>query len=244
MASLSLYSAFCAFLAASASARHLHRAQIHHHEHQRRQALTATPALSSEEVSPTAVYVPIASITAGDDAIAEIQQIQEGLSDLPANLLSFVQAVQARLEDMERMLIELMGSSAPTPVPTISETQPATEANAVSPTQAPTLPSLLASSSFPLLTTTQSLVSATAANPYQTTFQTSRFTSTRVRTTTVPYAGPTALASEASQGLPSRVPLASGNWTLPYTTSGRPAIALSVVETAVPAPPAPTAWAS
>ncbi|KAI5359279.1 hypothetical protein Slin14017_G101810 [Septoria linicola] len=209
MTSLSFYSACCAFLAASASARHLHRAQMHHHEHQRRQAVTTTSALTSEEVSPTTVNVPVASITAGNDAIADIQQIQEGLTDLPANLLSFVQAVEARLEDMERMLIELMGSSATIPVPTVLETQSATEAGAVPPTQAPTLLSLSASSSIPLPTITQSLASATAAIVYQTTFQTSRFTSTRIRTTTVPYASPTVIAADASQGLASVIPLAS-----------------------------------
>lgn len=93
MTSASFFSAncVCIFLAASASARHIHRPQLH--QHQRRQAFTIT----AFETSSLTKEVAAASITAGNDAIADIQQIQAGLSDLPADLLSVVQSVDARL---------------------------------------------------------------------------------------------------------------------------------------------------
>lgn len=103
MAPLSCFSTLyvCTFLVVSVSTRHIHRPQVH--QHQRRQAVPVTTT-AVETSSLTTAVTAAASFAAGNDAIADIEKIQAGLSDLPADLLSLVQSVEARLEFMESVL--------------------------------------------------------------------------------------------------------------------------------------------
>ena len=248
MTSTSFISAMlaCTFLAASASARHMHRPQLH--QHQRRQAVTIT----AFETSSRAEDVPAASITAGNDAIADIQQIQAGLSDLPGDLLSYVQAVEARLETVESMLQVLMSSTAVSPAVSTSVASAAPPSTFISSTtevattpipppdfyawQSPSPASSIRSSSQR---------SSTTGGSHDTTTITSRVTSTRLHTITIPAAISTSSYTSVSGGFPTSTFASSGNWTLPASTSGRPAIAPAADSSAtrtVLLAPAPTAW--
>lgn len=205
------------FAANYASARHVHRRPAH--QHQKR----ATPVMVYEEASPV-VEVTRPSITAGDDAIKDITDIQEGLSDLPGDLMNFIQAVEARLGEVESMLSNLMGSSAealtvstssirspPTPFP-----QPSVNASATTTSKSSTIVSPIffaGSSSFPASTssTSSDVPDMVTTLPVPTSFRTSRITSTRVRTVTVQPTA-TGLLWPAYNG--------TGNYTLSYAPSG------------------------
>lgn len=88
------------------NARHVHYRQLY--KHHARQLVV--PAVISIEPSSTAPDP--ASFTAGDAAIADIQAIQDGLSDLPKDLLTSVQTMQHRMEEMEALLQSLISGSS------------------------------------------------------------------------------------------------------------------------------------
>lgn len=236
MLTLSFLALSCAVLTARCDARHMHRFHMHH-EH-RRQVPSVT--VTSENVPSTTEFAS-PSITAGDAAIENIQQIRNGLSDLPANLLSFVQAVEARLEDMESMLLQMMSSTSAEQT-TTSTPAASTPASLESPT---TIPTSTDSSPAFYSSPSSSLAAVVPVVPvesaWNTTTHTSRVTTTRIRTLTVPEPTATSTASEASRGLPSGSITNSGNWTMPYTSSRGSAVstlltrtARSVMSTAVP----------
>lgn len=244
----------CTFLVASVSTRHIHRAQVHQHQYRQAVPVTITAVeTSSLTTAVTAAAAPAAaSFAAGNDAIADIEKIQAGLSDLPADLLSLVQSVEARLEYIENVLQELVGStstsvSSTLPVSPTLLPQPSTLIRSTTATNPTTASSSLVPS-LPALSSRNS--SSTSRISYNTTTRTSRVTSTRIQTITVPQATSTLPASWISRGLPSGTFTNSGNWTLPLSTSGRPAVASSssssssaaATRTIMLLPPAPTAW--
>ncbi|KAF2215896.1 hypothetical protein CERZMDRAFT_94283 [Cercospora zeae-maydis SCOH1-5] len=248
MLSLSLLALSCAALTASCDARHMHRFHMHHAHRRQLPSATAT----SDNVPTTTDLAPAASITAGDAAIENIQEIQNGLSDLPANLLSFVQAVEARLGEMESMLLEMMGSSS-TAEQTVSAAS-ATPTNAIESASTPTSlesPTIIFSStssspaSYP--TESASLPGVIPVVPVQsawpTTFRTSRVTSTRTRTVTLSQTTSTISPPDTSRGFPiASSVIVSGNWTMPYASSRRSTVSTFQTRTTRndPNSPAPT----
>ncbi|KAK4627071.1 hypothetical protein CLAFUW4_04549 [Fulvia fulva] len=107
---MNMITALLALLSTPASARHIHRRSSHKHARQ----LVVPNVVPVVAVSPPTSPTPSASlpaITAGNAAIEDIQDIQEGLSDLPQNLLAFIQAVSDRLEEVEGVLQGLVSSS-------------------------------------------------------------------------------------------------------------------------------------
>ncbi|KAF2169145.1 glycoside hydrolase family 18 protein [Zasmidium cellare ATCC 36951] len=88
------------------TSRHVHRRPIHKH-HVRQ---LVVPAVTAIEEPSTTTEVP-ASFTAGDAAIEDIQAIQDGLSDLPRDLLTFIQAIEHRMEELEVLFQSLIPGS-------------------------------------------------------------------------------------------------------------------------------------
>ncbi|KAF7197700.1 hypothetical protein HII31_00789 [Pseudocercospora fuligena] len=188
-----------------------------------------------EDVSP--------SITAGNDAIEDIQDIQEGLSNLPGDLLSFVQAVEARLEEVESMLSSLMGGSSsatesvsssrtrlpPAPFSTSLMALNSTATITSSITESPVFFTISASSAS--VSSTSHLPGVVPVVPLPTGFRTSRITSTRVKTVT--------LQPPLATGLPwptSNSTVSHGNNTSAFaTTGGLTPVAIRTF-TVVPAP--------
>lgn len=91
------------------SSRHVHKRHLHKHHVRELDIPTAT---SIEE--PSQAIEASASFTAGNAAIEDIQAIQEGLSDLPKDLLAFVQAIEHRMEEMEALLQSMISGSSHT----------------------------------------------------------------------------------------------------------------------------------
>ncbi|KXT03001.1 hypothetical protein AC578_702 [Pseudocercospora eumusae] len=227
-------------LASSTSARHIHHRPSHQHSKR------ATPVVIADAASPIRENVS-PSITAGDDAIEDIQDIQEGLSNLPGDLLNFVQAVEARLEEVESMLSSLMGGSSS-----------ATESVSSFPTRLPPAPfsashmalnstatitsSITASPVFFTIPTSTSSSTSTSSPssylpgiipvvPLPTGFRTSRITSTRVKTVTLEPPQATGMSWPKSNSTSSH-----GNSTSTFaTTDGLKPVAVRTF-TVVPAP--------
>ena len=89
------------------SARHIHGHRMHRH-HVRPLATPTLPPLPSTAV--TSADLP--AVTEGDAVIADVQEIQNGLNSLPADILNFIQAVEQRLQGVESVLSSLL-SGAP-----------------------------------------------------------------------------------------------------------------------------------
>ncbi|EME46645.1 hypothetical protein DOTSEDRAFT_52076 [Dothistroma septosporum NZE10] len=170
------------------SARHIHRQSSH--RHLRRHVVPNVP-----DSSVTTPSLPV--ITAGDAAVEDIQDIQSGLSDLPRNLLAFVQAVEQRLSEVEDVLQSLVSSSSQ-PTSTLAGKDAATSSATGWSMFLPPPPKTVASipiavssesSSMALLRTT-AIIGVPASSAPTTTFSeientyTSRVTSTRTRTST------------------------------------------------------------
>ncbi|KAK4503541.1 hypothetical protein PRZ48_004456 [Zasmidium cellare] len=101
------------------TSRHVHKRHLHKH-HIRQLVVPAVTSI--EEPYPT-TEVP-ASFTAGDAAIADIQAIQDGLSDLPKDLLKFIQAIEHRVEELEALLQSLISGSSDVATSSISAPVP------------------------------------------------------------------------------------------------------------------------
>ncbi|KXT15181.1 hypothetical protein AC579_3934 [Pseudocercospora musae] len=174
-------------LASSTLGRHIHHRPSHQHSKR------ATPVVVADAASPVMENVS-PSITAGNDAIEDIQDIQEGLSNLPGDLLNFVQAVEARLEEVESMLSSLMiGSSSAAESVSSSRTRLppapfATSLMAVNSTASTTASPVFFTTSTPSSASTSStshLPGDIPVVPIPTGFRTSRITSARIKTVTL-----------------------------------------------------------
>lgn len=77
-------------------ARHVHRKPLHQHR-----------AVSS----PSAVAVAEPSISAGNGLVSDIQELQQGLTNLPQDLISFINSIEQRLEEVETLLEALLLNS-------------------------------------------------------------------------------------------------------------------------------------
>lgn len=118
------------------SSRHVHRHRLHRHHPQRlgtsiMPIMTATPTTSNA----------MSSMTAGDAVIADIQEIEKGLTDLPQDILKFVMAVEHRLEEVESMLASILSGADASTVPAIHH-HPTTAASATSQVTTTSQPSL------------------------------------------------------------------------------------------------------
>ena len=102
---ISLLSIYCSI----ASSRHLH-GHLRHRHHYPRQDNTPIPN-AIPPASATLSNAP--SATAGNTVVDDIEQIQNGLTVLPGDLLAFIQAVQERLEQVESALAGLLSISTP-----------------------------------------------------------------------------------------------------------------------------------
>ncbi|CAK3944428.1 Hypothetical predicted protein [Lecanosticta acicola] len=101
---------------AASHARHAHH-QAHIHARQ-----LVVPVGTADETVASTIVQP--SDLPGNDAISDIKDMQNGLADLPGDLLSFIQGVEARLQTIETLLERLVSSSSepeltagPTPLP-------------------------------------------------------------------------------------------------------------------------------
>jgi chitinase len=130
---------FCVFslFVCTSLARHAHRRPIHRHA-ARADSITTddyttvtNDFMATAQVTPavTTANAPLPSFTAGNAVIDDILKIQTGLDELPEDLLSFILALEQRLEEVEKLLSGLAdGSDSPVgPVgPVLSPVPPPT----------------------------------------------------------------------------------------------------------------------
>ena len=100
------------------------------HKHGRRQAAVTASVAASAHLS--------APVVAENALVQDMTQIEQGISGLPADVLSFISAVQSQLQQAESILASLLGQGT-SPTVSISSTFPV--ATRVSSTLS-TLPSL------------------------------------------------------------------------------------------------------
>lgn len=163
----------------AAQSRHSHH---HDHDHVRaRDVVIPVVAAGTTVASTTAAP----SDLPGDAAIEDIQDIQQGLENLPKDLLSFVQGVEARLQTIEDLLEAMISgpsSSSPSvtpialPSPYLTDTEEDTSTTFISPSAAPS-------------TTSRSSLAPTSTSSFSfditsTTTRTTRITQTNTRTIT------------------------------------------------------------
>lgn len=105
---------FCAFslLICTSLARHAHRRPLHRH------AVRADSITTDDSTTVTADFIasntaltafttadaPLPSFTAGKAVIDDLLKIQTGLNELPEDLLSFILALEERLQEVEKLL--------------------------------------------------------------------------------------------------------------------------------------------
>ncbi|GAB7366170.1 hypothetical protein MBLNU230_g7731t1 [Neophaeotheca triangularis] len=78
------------------------------------------PTLIAEAPTPILISAPAPPPSAGANLIQDIQHIEEGLNNLPNDLLAFIMAMQDRLQGLEDVLSSLVTSGVPPPAqPTI-----------------------------------------------------------------------------------------------------------------------------
>jgi chitinase len=130
---------FCVFslLVCTSLARHAHRRPVHRHA-ARADSITTddyttvtNDFMATAHATPavTTANAPLPSFTAGNAVIDDILKIQTGLDELPEDLLSFILALEQRLEEVEKLLSGLAdGSDSPVgPVgPVLSPVPPPT----------------------------------------------------------------------------------------------------------------------
>lgn len=164
----------------AAQARH-----SHHHDHvhfQARDVVIPVVAAGTTVASTTAA----ASDLPGDAAIEDIQDIQQGLENLPKDLLSFVQGVEARLQTIEDLLEAMISgpsSSSPSSITPIALPSPYPtdfgEDTSSTPRPTSAIPSTTNHSSLAPTSTTSFDFDITS-----TTTRTTRITQTNTRTIT------------------------------------------------------------
>lgn len=132
---------FCvlSLLVCTSLARHAHRRPLHRHA-ARADSITTYDSttvtadfIASVQASPvitasTTNGAPLPAFTAGDAVIEDITKIQSGLNELPEDLLSFILALEQRLQEVEKLLSGYTdGSESPVgPVgPVLSPAPPA-----------------------------------------------------------------------------------------------------------------------
>lgn len=196
MNNITAYTGLLALLTTTATARHAHRRSSHIHARQ-----LVVPDIAVDGDTPSSTTQPLPAITAGNAAIEDIHDLQSGLSDLPRNLLAFIQAVDQRLGEVEGVLQSLVSSSSQAAPPAPEE--PASSAIGWSTflPPSPTPVSTATSIPSPILSATPPLPSTDLLQPISTiappapytpastpssfaTTWTSRMTSTRTRTST------------------------------------------------------------
>lgn len=111
------------FLHQTVSARHVHRQQLHRHH--ARQMQTPSPTIETISAAST-VETSIPSITAGNSVIADIQDVENGLANLPRDLSNFILAIEGKLQAIESMLAGLLAGSSETAAPPPSTTSSST----------------------------------------------------------------------------------------------------------------------
>lgn len=108
---------FCAFslLVCTSLARHAHRRPLHRHAVQADSTITddsttvTADFIATTQASPaltafTTADAPLPSFTAGKAVIDDLLKIQTGLNELPEDLLSFILALEQRLQEVEKLL--------------------------------------------------------------------------------------------------------------------------------------------
>jgi hypothetical protein len=90
-----------------ATSRHIHAHAMQRHRHHVRPI--AAPALEASTMSTTSAS--IAAVTEGSTVVSDIQEIQNGLTNLPSDILNFVTGVEQRLQALERMLASILSGT-------------------------------------------------------------------------------------------------------------------------------------
>ena len=120
--SLSPRSLFCiislSLLCNLVTSRHIHGHAMHRHRHHVRPV--AEHLLDTAIPSSTSASIP--AVTEGSAVISDIEEIQNGLTNLPSDVLNFVTAVEQRLQALESMLSSVLsGTAEPAPPGTTSQ---------------------------------------------------------------------------------------------------------------------------
>jgi chitinase len=115
---------FCVFslFVCTSLARHAHRRPVHRLAARANSITTddyttaTNDFMATAQATPavTTANAPLPSFTAGNAVIDDILKIQTGLDELPEDLLSFILALEQRLEEVEKLLSGLAdGSDSP-----------------------------------------------------------------------------------------------------------------------------------
>lgn len=192
----------------STASPHMHRRPSHRH-HPRQPLVAVVPTGATD-----AVRVEEASSTAADTLVSDIDDIQTGLSDLPQDLIDFMEATKQQISELQESLENLVeGQSAPTTVP-----PPATASVGVPPAEtsfstmaleapASGLP-MTASSSTTYIVHTKRTSRITSTHTHTLTWQTSSAAAPTVQQPLYPATNSTAsvLASAAVASVPETPP--------------------------------------
>lgn len=106
----------CLFHTSTSSRRTGNHHQLHRHHHARQEFTTII-------VTPPSLHVTSESMptaTGGDQVMSDIQEIQQGLVNLPSDLVKFIGAIEERFEALEAMIASLLGSSTEAAVSSIT----------------------------------------------------------------------------------------------------------------------------
>lgn len=109
------FSCVISLLICTSLARHAHRRPLHRHAARADSIITDDPTtvtagfISNTQASPALTAfittdAPLPSFTAGKAVIDDLLKIQTGLNELPEDLLSFILALEQRLEEVEKLL--------------------------------------------------------------------------------------------------------------------------------------------
>lgn len=188
----------------------------HAHHHHVRQVAVAVPIISANDAPTTTISATRVSSQASSEVISDIKDIQEGLDDLPGNLLSYIQSVDQRLATVEALLQSLLANATPTTIaelpsaPVVETSSVGSSSSRRAPAPFPATAAAVPASSTAAPTGTAVLSSA---------YRTSRFTSTRTSVATVTRHMPIPVFSTGALPRPySYAPI--GNGTLANPTAG------------------------